>query len=141
MDRDPLEAGAVMTAGTIASAVLVALGWTIPAWVAPAIERATRELGADAPLVLAVCAQESALGRTRAPLCGAISRAVGTDAVSQAFAAARAFPARAGVRRWRARLVTWRCGWDRQCAAVVGAGYAARVLALRARIARAGGVP
>lgn len=91
-------------------------------------------LGADVPLVLAVCAQESALGRTRAPLCGALGRRVGPDAV------ARAFPAGAGVRRWRARLVTWRCGWDRQCAAVVGAGYAARVLALRARIARAGGV-
>ena len=129
-----------MTAPAIVAAVLAALGWTLPVWVAPAISRASRELGADVPLVLAVCAQESALGRTRAPLCGALGRRVGPDAVSQAYAAARAFPARAGVRRWRARLVTWRCGWDRQCAAVVGAGYAARVLALRARIARAGGV-
>lgn len=129
-----------MTAPAIVAAVLVALGWTLPVWVAPAISRASRELGADVPLVLAVCAQESALGRTRAPLCGALGRRVGPDAVSQAYAVARAFPAGAGVRRWRARLVTWRCGWDRQCAAVIGAGYAARVLALRARIARAGGV-
>ena len=81
-----------------------------PAWVAPAI-RASRELGADVPLVLAVCAQESAL-RAPAPLCGALGRRVGPDAVSRGhYAVARAFP-----RRWRdaalaARLVARRCGW------------------------------
>ena len=52
----------------------------------------------------------------------ALGRRVGPDAVSQAYRRRAGVPAGAGVRRWRARLVTWRCGWIRQCAAVVGAG-------------------
>lgn len=128
-----------MTAATLALVVSAALGWTLPAWVAPAIAAACAEHGADAPLVLAVCAQESGLGRTRAPLCGALGRRVGPDAVSQAHAAARAFPATWTRARWSRRLVTWRCGMDRACGATTGAGYARRVLALRDRIARAGG--
>lgn len=128
-----------MTAATLALVVSAALGWTLPAWVAPAIAAACAEHRADVPLVLAVCAQESGLGRTRAPLCGALGRRVGVEARAQADAAARAFPATAGRVRWTRRLVTWRCGWDRACAATTGADYARRVLGLRDRIARAGG--
>ena len=71
-----------------------------PVWVAPAISRVA-ELGADVPFVLAVCAQESALGAPARPQWRP-RRRVGPDAVSQAYAVARAFPAGAGVRRWRA---------------------------------------
>lgn len=125
-----------MTPAEITALVVASLHWIVPAWVAPALSAAIVEHRADAPLVVAVCAQESGLGRTRAPLCGAHGRGVGPDARSQADVAARAFPAARSRAWWRARLVAWRCGWDPACRAGVGPGYAARVLALRDRLAR-----
>lgn len=125
-----------MSPAQVVALVVVGLRWIVPAWVPPAIAQAVTEHAADGPLVLAVCAQESSLGRTRAPLCGALG-GTARDALSQARAAARAFPAGVARARWTRRLVSWRCGPSPECRATLGAGYAARVLALRDRIARA----
>lgn len=126
-----------MTSAQVLVLVVVGLRWLVPTWVPPALAQAVTEFGADGPLVVAVCAHESSLGRTRAPLCGAHGRAIGADALSQARAAARAFPASSTRARWTRRLVSWRCGGDEACRTSVGPGYAARVLALRDRLARA----
>lgn len=125
-----------MTAAQVLVIIVEGLRWIVPAWVPPALARGITEHGADAAMVVAVCAQESSLGRTRAPLCGAHGRGIGSDALSQARTAARAFPAAAGRARWRRRLVSWRCGGDARCRVRFGEGYARRVLALRDRLAR-----
>jgi hypothetical protein len=116
--------------------VVGGLHWIVPAWVPPALAQAVTEHRADVALVVAVCAQESSLGRAGVPLCGAHGRGVGADALSQARVAARAFPASATRAQWRRRLVSWRCGGAVECRATLGAGYASRVLALRDRLAR-----
>lgn len=126
-----------MTSAQVLLLVVAGLRWIVPAWVPPALARAITEHGADGPLVVAVCAHESSLGRTRAPLCGAHGAGVGADALSQARVAARAFPASRSRAWWSRRLASWRCGPDAACRATLGAGYAARVLALRDRLARA----
>ena len=96
---DGAGSGDSVTAPAIVAAVLAALGWTLPAWVAPAISRASRELGADVPLVLAVCAQESALRRTRAPSVAPSGGASGR------MPCRRRTPSRGRSRgRWRAAL-------------------------------------
>ena len=129
--------GDSVTAPAIVAAVLAALGWTLPAWVAPAISRARPGARRRTCRLSSRCARRVGARRTRAPSVAPSGGASGRMPCRRRTPS-RGVPAGAGVRRWRARLVTWRCGWDRQCAAVVGAGYAARVLALRARIARAG---
>ena len=125
-----------MTAAHVLALVVAGLHWMVPAWVPPALAQAITEHSADGALVVAVCAQESGLSRTGPLLCGAHGRGVGRDALSQARVAARAFPARVGRAAWRRRLVSWRCGCDAACRASAGPGYAARVLALRDRLAR-----
>lgn len=125
-----------MTSAHVLALVVAGLHWIVPAWVPPALARAITEHGADGPLVIAVCAQESSLGRAGVPLCGAHGRGVGADALSQARVAARAFPASATRAQWRRRLVSWRCGGAVECRATLGAGYATRVLTLRDRLAR-----
>lgn len=126
-----------MTPAVIALVVSVVLRWSLPAGVAEAISEAVALRGGDTALVLAVCAQESALGRTRAPLCGAHGRSVGRGHEDQARIAARAFPASASRRAWSSRLVLWRCGFDAECRVTTGAAYARNVLWLRDRLARA----
>lgn len=125
-----------MTSAQVLLLVVGGLRWMVPVWVPPALAQAITEHGADAPLVVAVCAHESGLGRTGPLLCGAHGRGVGRDALSQARTAARAFPARVSRAAWRRRLIGWRCGGDAVCRAGAGQGYAARVLGLRDRLAR-----
>jgi hypothetical protein len=124
-----------VTPAHVLALVVGGLHWIVPAWVPPALAQAVTEHRADVALVVAVCAQESSLGRAGVPLCGAHGRGVGTDALSQARVAARAFPASATRAQWRRRLVSWRCGAV-ECRATLGAGYASRVLTLRDRLAR-----
>lgn len=125
-----------MTAAHVLALVVAGLHWVVPAWVPQTLAQAISERGADAPLVVAVCAHESGLSRTGSLLCGAHGRGVGRDALSQARVAARAFGAHATRAQWRRRLVSWRCGGDATCRAGAGQSYATRVLALRDRLAR-----
>ena len=124
-----------MTASQIVALFAVLFHWALPPGVPEAVEAALRAHGGDAATVLAVCTEESAMGRRGRFLCGVRGGRASTFEAQASFAA-RAFPSRMGARAMRRRLVLWVCGQNDVCGREVGEDYARRVLGLRARIRR-----
>lgn len=145
---------------TLLAILAVALGLHADPRDTLAIEHAAARHHADLPLVSAVCCAESSVGVHGTILCGAhlrlpLAACMADPAFAARVRAARRarrrlplclnrdrdaqadFPARlfGGVarRHWPRMLANYRCGPNPACQRTVGAAYAARVLALRAR--------